>query len=169
MTLILDMQIFHHRRGLLILCLLMLQFIGTEASAVKPPSVCKTKVKIANTQGLQFGAFAVASAGTVSVSPSGIRSAGGGVVLVSSVVNAAAFDVTGCPEYTYGIILENSTTIKSQANTIVLDTFSSQPANTGLLDLTGYQQIHVGGVLHVNTGQATGAYSGKFVVEVIYN
>ncbi len=129
-------------------------------------------IAISNTQGLAFGKFVAGSAGTVTVSPAGVRSASGGVVLVPSGAGAAAqFSVTGDPNLTYAITLpgDGAVSLTSGANSMAVTTFTSSPSPTGTLGAGGTQTLLVGATLSVGSNQATGNYSGAFDVTVNYN
>src|SRR5207249_2169946 len=106
-----------------------------------------------------------ATAGTVTVSPAGVRSATGGVALGSSTgVSAAAFTVTGDPLATYSVSLPGSATLSSGAASLTLDGFTSTPSGAGNLSLLGRQTLTVGGTLHVGVHQLSGTYTGTFSV-----
>jgi hypothetical protein len=128
-------------------------------------------IAITNTQPLAFGKFAAGSGGSVTVSAAGVRSAGSGVVLVSSVSSAAQFSVSGDPNLTYSITLpaNGAVVLSSGANTMALSNFSSSPSPAGQLSAGGTQTLTVGATLTVGTTQATGSYSGSYDVIVNYN
>jgi hypothetical protein len=128
-------------------------------------------IAIINTQPLAFGKFAAGSGGSVTVSAAGVRSAGSGVVLVSSVSSAAQFSVSGDPNLTYSITLpaNGAVVLSSGANTMALSNFSSSPSPAGQLSAGGTQTLTVGATLTVGTTQATGSYSGSYDVIVNYN
>lgn len=132
-----------------------------------------TAISVSNTQTLGFGKFAAGSGGSVTVSPSGARSATGGVVLLSSSGGAAAqFTVSGDPNFTYAISLPANDTVvltKSGGQTMSLNNFSSSPSPAGQLSVLGKQTVSVGATLSVGSNQATGAYSGAFDVMVDYD
>lgn len=119
---------------------------------------------------LQFGSVAAGSIdGTVVMSPAGVRTASGGVTL--SNVNhgtAASFSVTGDSNATYAITLPASVVLSNGSNTMVVDTFTSEPSGTGQLS-SGSQTLRVGATLHVAADQAPGSYEGTFEVSVSYN
>jgi hypothetical protein len=131
-----------------------------------------TPIAISNTQDLAFGKFAVGSGGTVTISATGVRSAGGGVILVTSSAGAAArFTVSGEPNLTYAISLpaDGAVVLASGAHTMALNTFSSSPSGIGQLSAGGTQTISVAATLTVGGNQATGSYTGAFDVTVNYN
>jgi hypothetical protein len=129
-------------------------------------------IAISNTQGLAFGKFVAGSAGSVTVSPGGVRSTSGGVVLMSSGAGAAAqFAVSGDANATYVISLpaDGTVSLASGANSMAVNTFTSSPSPTGTLGAGGTQTLSVGATLSVGSNQASGSYSGSFDVTVNYN
>lgn len=135
-------------------------------------AVAQTPIATSNTQALAFGKFAAGSGGTITVGPSGARSAGGGVVLVSSGAGAAAqFSVSGDANATYAISLpaDGTVSLTSGANSMAVNTFTSSPSPTGTLGAGGTQTLLVGATLTVGGNQPVGSYSGAFDVTVNYN
>lgn len=129
-------------------------------------------IAISNTQGLAFGKFVAGAAGTVTVSPAGVRSGSGGVVLVPSGAGAAAqFAVSGDANVAYAISLpaDGTVSLASGANSMAVNTFTSSPSLTGTLGAGGGQALSVGATLSVGSNQAIGSYSGAFDVTVNYN
>lgn len=134
-----------------------------------PPGYCSNTAQItATTTGISFGDIGVTTGGSVTVDPTGFVSASGGVILLGGITNAAIFDVTGCADYSYTVVLPATVTLTSTNGSMVMDNIVSTPNGSGLLDATGYQQINVGGRLNINSGQVSGAYSGTFIVEVVF-
>ena len=129
-------------------------------------------IAISHTQALAFGKFVAASGGTVVVSPGGVRSKTGGVVLVSSGAGTAAqFAVSGDANLTYAISMPGNGVVSlvSGANSMAVNNFTSSPNLTGKLGAGGTQTLFVGATLSVGGNQATGSYSGVFDVTVNYN
>lgn len=130
-------------------------------------------ISISNLQPLAFGKFAVGSGGTVTVSPNGIRTATGGVVLLSSDSGgAASFRVSGDPGLSYDIVLPPDGAVvlaSGGGQSMPVGAFTSSPADFGQLEPSGVQTVAVGATLTVATGQAAGGYSGSFNVTVDYN
>lgn len=107
------------------------------------------------------------------MSAGGIRSATGGVVLLSSGNgSAASFRISGDPELTYGLTLPadgSATLANGTGQTMPISNFTSSPTGAGQLNLSGFQDISIGATLNVGNGQAGGSYSGSFEVTVDYN
>lgn len=120
---------------------------------------------------LRFGfIIPTGTPGTVTVAPSGTRSATGGPAPTSGgAVGSASFDVNGTGTLHYGITLPDSISINDgSGHSMTVDSFVSTPSGTGQL-AAGYQSLVVGATLHVAAGQAYGAYTGTFDVSVAYN
>jgi len=130
-----------------------------------------TPIAIAKTADMNFGdVVAGGSAGTVVLTPAGVRSATGGTTLGNAgATAAAAFNVTGQGSATYSISLPASTTVTSGGNTMTVNAFASNPSGTGALSAGGSQALTVGATLNVGASQATGTYTGTFNVTVTYN
>lgn len=134
-------------------------------------------IAIANTADLAFGNLIVgATGGTAVISPAGARSVTGDVVVpaVPGTFNAATFNVTGQAGWTYSISLPAvATTITSGANTMTVDTWTSNPTTIagGTIGAGGSQVLSVGATLNVSGSQAAGTYNSgtAFTVTVNYN
>lgn len=117
---------------------------------------------------LDFGKFAVGSAGTVAVnSLSGAGSVTGGAAFVTgSTTGADYFVVSGDPSRRISIVT-GSGTVTSSTHSM---TFTTAPMLTsGYLPAAGSGYFTVGGTLNVGAGQAPGSYSGSYSVTVAYN
>jgi hypothetical protein len=142
------------------------------ACATTATSVSWAQTIGSSAQSLAYGMFAAGTGGTVTVSPSGRRSASGGVILLPSGSGSAAlFSVTGTSSTTYAITwpADGVVSLTSGANTMAVNAFTSNPASTGQLSVGGSQTLSVGATLSVGGNQASGSYSGSFSVTVIYN
>lgn len=133
-----------------------------------------TPIAISVTTHMNFGNIAVSSsAGTVVLTPAGVRTPTGGVTLPATpgTVSAAVFAVSGTPGYTYAITLPAGSTVSSGGNNMNIDTFTSNPNNTGTLDGAGAQTLQIGATLHVSANQPSGIYTSgtPFTVTVNYN
>ena len=130
------------------------------------------EIAIINNSPLAFGSFAAGSGGTVTVSPSGVCSVGGDVIIVIANCAAAEFTVTGDPNFTYFIDLpaDNFVTLIGPGSDMSITQFISNPTGAnGQLSAGGSQNLTVGGTLNVGNNQAPGSYSGNFTIIVDYN
>lgn len=122
---------------------------------------------------LAFGRFAAGSGGNIVVSPGGVRTSSGGVVLLSSGSGSAAqITVSGEPNTTYsiGLPLDGVVALSNATGpNMPVKTFVSTPSGTGLVGNGGSQTINIGATLVVAPGQAVGSYSGTFAVSLNYN
>ena len=105
------------------------------------------------------------------LSTSGTRTTTGGAFINSSVAgNPATFDVQGDANATYAITLPTSVVLTgSSSGSMVVDSFTSTPSGTGLLDSTANETLFVAGTLNVGSNQAYGSYTGQMTVTVAYN
>lgn len=136
-----------------------------------------TPIAIAKAADLSFGKFASgATAGTVTVSPNGARTATGGALPAGGTVTAAQFNVTGQAGLTYTITLGGSTTLSDGTNTMAFTAISDVTASaittgtvaTGTLT-GGAQSLFVGGKLTVGANQVANTYTGTVTATVDYN
>lgn len=144
--------------------LLMLSLLATAPAQA-------AEVGLVNTQPLAFGSFTVGS-GSVSISPSGARTASGEVVgLSADPGHAAQFTVDGDPAMTYAISLpaDGTVTLSNGTSSMPVNGFTSDPAGSGVLSGSGSQVLSVGATLEVTASQPPGSYSGGFTVTVNYN
>lgn len=157
-----------------------LNALGQASATAEASAFIVQPITIANTGDMDFGNLAVSAtvAGTLELSPLGVRTEGGGVTLpaVTGTVTVATFDVSGTPAYTYAITLPSTDVILENAasNQLTVNTFTSDPSGTGTLDGAGTQTISVGATLNVPAGAPNGAYSTvtagtPFTVTVNYN
>lgn len=128
-------------------------------------------IALINQASLRFGdVFASQTAGTVVLTPSGLRSATGGASLGSTLPSGpATFSVTGAANAAYAIILPPSITLNAPGGSLTISPVTSAPGPTGLLNAAGQQTLAVGGTLNVGASQPEGAYAGTFNVTVAYN
>ena len=129
-------------------------------------------LQITKTADLKFGNVAAGpAAGTVDMAITDVRTATGGVTLISAgnVSNAAAFDIIGAPDATFTISLPTTILIASGANDMQVDNFVSSLGATSALDALGASALKVGATLNVAANQAVGLYTGSFDVTVAYN
>jgi hypothetical protein len=129
---------------------------------------CAQQVVLSNTRGLDFGRFVAGSGGTVIVSPAGLRSRTGGVVLLNSPsAGQAAFSVgkssNGGANKAIIISLpaNGSTRLTSGSNSMAVNTFTNSPAMLTVIP-NGGTTLSVGATMTVAPNQAPGSYSGSF-------
>ncbi|MEI6899455.1 MAG: DUF4402 domain-containing protein, partial [Bacteroidota bacterium] len=148
------------------------QDVATASATIIAP------IGITKTLDMDFGNIAVgATGGTVILAPASTRSLGvPGTLVLPTVfpgnIQAATFTVSGAAGYTYAITLPGTaTTINNGANTMTVDTWTSNPTPTGTIGGLGTDVLTVGGTLHVGNSQAAGLYvsATPFVVKVEYN
>jgi len=137
-----------------------------------------TPITLNKVNDLNFGNIAVnSSCGVVNLSPAGTRSATGGISLPTNAgpVSAAEFTVSGMQEYTYTITLPSEVLITNTygtgGETMIVDTFVSDPSPTGNLGPGGSQNLNIGATVHIEGNQAKGTYVSvtQFNVSVNYN
>jgi hypothetical protein len=146
---------------------------GQVSATANATATIITPISITSSTDLRFGNVAASPtlAGTVLITPAGVRTAGGGATLpaVTGTFGVATFTVNGEGTSTYAITLPGTTTLTgTPSGTMTVDNFSSTPSVTGTL-AGGTQNITVGGTLNVGAAQAAGSYTGTFSVTVNYN
>lgn len=126
-------------------------------------------ISISNTGSLDFGKAApTGTAGTVTITPAGGRSAINVDLFGGGTVGSAGFNVTGEPSQGYAITLPSSATLTGPSATMTVDSFIHDAGGTPTLS-GGSDSFNVGATLHVGANQAAGTYSGTFAVTVSYN
>lgn len=143
--------------------------------AVASLGTAATAQSFVTTENLSFGAFVGGTGGTITISPAGIRTAGGDVTLMTigrfSQGSAASFDLTGDANATYQISLPSDNTVTligSQGGSMPMSAFTSSPLGGGQLSPAGNQAVHVGATLGVANSQVPGSYSGNFSVTAVF-
>ncbi len=120
--------------------------------------------------GLRFGAFfATTSGGTVSVSPAGVRTATGSLILADFgyVFGPASFEIVAAPGTQITLLNGPSVTLTGSAGgSVTLSLGSSSPSSPFVTTATppAANIVNVGGTLTVGNSVASppGAYSGSF-------
>lgn len=142
--------------------------IATLVSLTAPAQVA---ISLAVNAHLSFGKLVAGSSpGAVTIGTHGARTASGGVTLGSgTTASPARFTVKGTANTTYAITLPISVTLASGTQSITVDSFTSSPSGTGLLDGSGSQALSIGATLRIGAAQPSGAYSGSLLVTVSYN
>lgn len=129
-------------------------------------------IMVTTINGLVFGDISSGTqAGTLALSPSGVRTATGGVTVNTAIAgNSAAFDVQGDPNASYSVTFPAAVIMSNGSpNTMVVDSFTYSPNATNVIDASGQMTIFVGATLNVNSNQAFGSYSGLLNVTIEYN
>ncbi len=120
--------------------------------------------------GLRFGAFfATSSGGTVVVSPSGVRTSTGSVILANFgyVFGPASFDIVAAPGTRINLLNGPDVTLTgSSGGTVSLHLGTSSPSSPFVTTVTppAANTVLLGGTLTVGSSVASppGAYSGSF-------
>ncbi|MCD6011751.1 MAG: hypothetical protein K0Q79_1613 [Flavipsychrobacter sp.] len=120
--------------------------------------------------GLRFGAFfATTSGGTVSVSPAGVRTATGNLILADFgyVFGAASFEIVAAPGTQINLLNGPTVTLNGSAGgSVSLTLGSSSPSSPFVTTATppAANIVNIGGTLTVGSSVASppGAYSGSF-------
>ncbi len=138
---------------------------------IPAPDARAQQVGLSNIRGLDFGRFVAGSGGTVVLTPGGLRSRTGAVVLLHSPnAGQAGFNVNRVNDdkTAVGISMppNGSIRLNSGANSMAVDSFVSSPAST--MSIQTPQVLSVGATLTVAPNQAPGNYSGTFSVTVNY-
>ncbi|MCI5043249.1 MAG: DUF4402 domain-containing protein [Aquisalinus sp.] len=125
-------------------------------------------LQLSNATALYFGTIApsLTDADTVVVSPSGAKTCGVELTCLSDDHTAAQFNVTGEPNRSYTIQLPDTIQISNGSETMTVDSFTGSKAAGTLA--SGTDSFSVGGTLEVAANQASGEYTGTFVVSVEY-
>lgn len=144
--------------------------------------VVLTSLSLVSVDELQFGRIIPsASAGTVTVSTTGSRTATGGVTLAGGAVQAASFAGRGTRNQRVRIALGSTSYVLTRVGGTQTMTLNNlvigNPSGSGLqqtgfryriTDTTGVFSFTVGGRLNVNASQTGGNYAGTFDVTLIY-
>jgi len=150
---------------------IMILFFSVRVKAQQPPPR-PISVSWNPSLGLRFGAFfATTSGGTVVVSPSGIRTATGSVVLANFgyIYGAASFNIVAVPGTQVTLLNGPDATLTgSGGGTVSLHIGSSSPPSPFVTTVNppSYNTVNIGGTLTVGSSVASppGAYSGTFYI-----
>ena len=143
------------------------------ALAFSPYAASAQQVVLSNTRSLDFGRFVAGSGGTIILSPSGLRSRTGGVVLLSSpnagqaTFNASRSTLDSGPSATAVIISvpgNGATHLSSGADSMAVGDFVTPDAQLAVGN--GGATLAVGATLVVAPNQPPGNYSGSFSIIV---
>lgn len=129
------------------------------------------------TSQLNFGKFSPeVQGGQVIVTPDGIRSTSGTVILSGGIANSGIFYITGTPDAMFSIQLPNGPAVLTHQNstkTMAVSNWVSYPQSgngTGVL-ANGQQFVYLGATLNVGSilDNPVGLYSGAFSLTFAYN
>ena len=150
--------------------LLLLLFFGLFRPLWAPvsPGWCKAHATMTVAANLSFGSFATTDIGLIDVNTAGARSASGNVVLMGGTVSAGVFNLAGCPNSVFSVVLPPNTVISSATSSMTISTFQSNPNGSGVLDAAGVGLLTLGGILNVGTAQPADVYTGTFTLELIF-
>ena len=162
-------------------------FVANPALAAAKTGLAKTvvvsRLSFLNVEELEFGSLlAGAAAGTVIISPAGVRSKTGGVTLVNGgLVQPARFAGRGTVNQTVLISIATATSTLRRVGgteTMALDrltigstptaVLTTTPQSFRITSPTGIFNFPVGGRLSVAANQAPGDYTGTFSVTLNY-
>lgn len=138
-----------------------------------PCAACAQQVVLSNTRSLDFGRFVAGSGGTIILSPSGLRSRTGGVVLLNSPnAGQAAFNASraaldpgpSAPAVIISVPTNGATHLSSGANSMAVGDFVTPDAQLAVGN--GGATLAVGATLVVAPNQPPGNYSGSFSIIV---
>ncbi len=133
-----------------------------------------TPIAIEEGNSLSFGSIASGTEeSTVKISTEGNRTleSGDATLYTSDAGQTGTFDVTGAADHTYSITLPANgvVSLAGDGSPMAVKDFDCDLGETGLLGSDGKQTLTVGATLVVGDSQASGEYSGTYVVTVNYN
>ncbi len=135
-------------------------------------STTHTAIGLSQLADWNFGyIFTSTTAGSVTLSKSGNRTASGGVVIFNSNTadpHEASYRITGDKSAAYSLMFPSSITLTRTggSQTMTLNHFTK--SGTGVLT-NGSETISVGATLNVGALQAGGSYTGTNYVIAVYN
>lgn len=145
-------------------------------------AVVVTRLSLLKTDDLNFGKIvAGTTAGTVTVTPAGTRTASGGTRLAGTGAQPAAFAGYGFANQTVSISVNSNTPVVRRVGgteTMQFDTFiigstptaqlTTAPLAFRIASTTGMFAFPVGATLRVGARQVPGIYTGSFTVTLTY-
>jgi Domain of unknown function (DUF4402) len=145
-------------------------------------AVVVSRLSLIKTQDLDFGRIvSTASAGTVTIAPSGSRSKAGGVVLAGAGGQPAVFAGYGLPNQTVSISVSASSYLlvrQGGSETMRIDTLiigsnphtqlTTRAQSFRIASSSGMFAFPVGATLRVGARQVQGIYRGNFLVTISY-
>ena len=157
---------------LILTVLSLISFQGCFSQEFRVSTTIVSPLQITKTADLSFGKLVAGSQnGSVSIGVNNVRTARGGVQLISSAENSnsAGFDIVGYPNATFTISMPSQVVISQGIHNMKVENFVSSIGNTSTLDTRGIAALKVGATLNVNANQPIGIYTGAFDVTVAYN
>lgn len=153
-----------------------------QVTSGRAKSVVVSRLSFINVESLEFGTFiAGTTGGTVTVSPAGVRTSTGGIVLVGGLVQPARFAGRGRTNQTVVISLDTATsTLRRVAGTETMQldqitigstptaVLTTNPRAFRITDPAGIFNFPIGGRLTVAANQAPGDYEGTFSITLNY-
>lgn len=144
------------------------KFVCITAALLACPVFSWGATSVTKTGDLRFGDFvSLNSSGKVTVTPTGGRSAQGGVFLLPrGTVAAAQFVMSGKKNDRYAISLpaDNTVYIASGGKNMPLSGFTCSIPLSGRLPGSGSQPFTVGATVTADPAKAPGIYSGNFTI-----
>lgn len=110
------------------------------------------------------GSYQLAGDGTVTDSPGAVDAFAGGAA-----TQVATFDITADASASYDVVVEDSVTLTSGANTLTLSTDESGLVVNGGAGLSGARTVSVGGRIVFAGAEPAGLYTGTVNLEASYN
>ena len=124
-------------------------------------------INITERRSLNFGKVATSSApGSVTISPSGVKSTSGGVIDLGKNHREAEFRITGPDNALVIVTLPTTATVSGGGGTGTLTNFTMNLSNPIDLGRRGRVNISVGATLNLGTHLPGADYSGSFTVYV---
>ncbi|HZL10436.1 MAG TPA: DUF4402 domain-containing protein [Prolixibacteraceae bacterium] len=130
------------------------------------------QVTVSTLQNLSFGSFIQSgTSGTVTVTPDGLRTASGNLILpnMSSNVSAALFDVEALPGTLITILTGPDTQLSGTNGGFIFLTVGLSNTGSPFIATSSHTDVFIGGTLTVGAllANPAGAYSGSFQVTFI--
>jgi hypothetical protein len=126
-------------------------------------------VSLEETQMLYFSNVTITGAGTVLMTPSGLRSATGDVQFNDEYNSPARFSINGANNATYKVSFGQAVSLTNGKYNITASDFkTSLVNNVGTLDATGKGSFSVGCTLTCPNGITSGNYSGTYEIQCSY-
>lgn len=165
---------YKHLCQVSLVCLTMLYVLSGQAATISANSSV-TIVKpmaLTKTADLVFGSLApTKKAGTVTMSPAGIRTSKDVILSPTATGHAATFNLTGIANAIFSIILPHSTTLTGPGASMKVSAFTSTPSQRRpvTFNRNGTATLAIGAKLAVGANQTPGTYTGIFSITVNYN